>query len=76
MSCLVGVDVSCSGFMEAGSMRSLGLVPTASSIGVLPHKVTWVFLTVAALRINRAGVIEWGGPDFEVLYPQVQRETS
>ena len=56
-SCSVGLDVSCSGFMEPGSMRSLGLLPMASSKGVLPHKVTWVFVTVTALRINWAGVI-------------------
>ena len=30
-------------------MRSLGLLPMASSMGVLPLKVSWVFLTVAAL---------------------------
>ena len=47
---LVGVDVSCSGFMEAGSMRDLGLLPMANSIGVKPLRVTCVFLTVAALR--------------------------
>ena len=35
-SCLVGVDVSCSGFMEAGSRRSLGVRPMVSSMGVLP----------------------------------------
>ena len=52
-----GVDVSCSGFMEAGSMRSLGLLPKANSTGILPLRVTCVFLTVAALRINWAGVI-------------------
>ena len=40
--------------MEAGSRRSLGLRPRASSMGVLPLKVTCVFLTVAALRINWA----------------------
>ena len=51
-SCLVGVDVSCFGFMEAGSMRSLGLLPKAYSKGVLLLRVTCVFLTVAALRIN------------------------
>ena len=56
-SCLVGVDVSCSGFMEAGSRRSLGLRPMDSSMGVLPLEVTCVFVTVAALRINWAGVI-------------------
>ena len=56
-SCLVGVDVSCSGFMEAGSRRSLGLRPMANSTGVLPLKVACVFLTVAALRINWAGVV-------------------
>ena len=33
---MVGVDVSCSGFMEAGSRRSLGLRPTANPMGVLP----------------------------------------
>ena len=38
-SCLVGVDVSCSGFMEAGSSRSLGLRPLANSKGVLPLEV-------------------------------------
>ena len=54
---MVGVDVSCSGFLEAGSRRSLGLRPTATSMGVLPLEVTCVFLTVAALRINWAGVI-------------------
>ena len=37
-------------------MRSLGLLPMANSIGVLPLRVTCVFLTVAALRINWAGV--------------------
>ena len=37
-------------------MRSLGLLPMANSIGVLPLRVTCVFLTVAALRINGAGV--------------------
>ena len=56
-SCLVDVDVSCSGFMEARSMRSLGLHEMANSKGVLPLRVTCVFLTVAALRINWAGVI-------------------
>ena len=54
--CLVGVGVSCSGFMEGGSRRSLGLRPKANSMG-LPLKVTCVFLTVAPLRINWAGVI-------------------
>ena len=56
-SCLVGVDVSYSGFMEAGSRRSLGLRRMANSMGVLPLEVTCVFLTVAPLRINWAGVI-------------------
>ena len=56
-SCLVGVDVSCSGLMEAGSRRSLGLRPMANSRGVFPLKVTCVLLTVAALRINWARVI-------------------
>ena len=51
------MDVKCSGFMEAGSKRSLGQRPMANSIGVLPIEVTWVFLAVAALRINWAGVI-------------------
>ena len=51
------MDVSCSGFMEAGSRKSLGLCFMANSIGVLPLEVTCVFLTVAALRINWAGVI-------------------
>ena len=54
---MVGVAVSCSGIMEAGCMRSLGLLPMANSIGVLPLRVTCVFLTVAALRINGASVI-------------------
>ena len=40
------MDVSCSGFMEAGSMRSLGLLPMANSIGVLPLRVTWVFFSL------------------------------
>ena len=56
-SCLVCVDVSCSGFMEAGSMRSPGLLHIANSVNVLPLRVTSVFLTVAALRISWAGVI-------------------
>ena len=38
-------------------MRSLGLLPMATSKGVLPLRVTCVFLTVAALRINWAVVI-------------------
>ena len=56
-SCLVDVEVSCSGFMKAGSMRFLGLLPMANSISCLPLRVTCVFLTLAALRINLAGVI-------------------
>ena len=55
-SCLAGVDVSCSGFMEAGCRRSLGLRPMVNSMGVLSLKVTCVFLIVAALRINWAGI--------------------
>ena len=51
------IKVSCSGFMEAGSMRCLGVLPMADSTGVLPLKVPCVFLTVAVLRINWAGVI-------------------
>ena len=43
--------------MKAGSMRSLGLLPMANSIGVLPLRITCVFLTVAAFRINWAGVV-------------------
>ena len=54
---MVGVDVSCSGFMEAWSRRFLGFRPMATSMGVLRDEVTCVFLTVAALRINWAGVI-------------------
>ena len=42
---------------KLGSMKSLCLLPMADSIGVLPLRVTCVFLTVAALRINWAGVI-------------------
>ena len=42
MSCLVGVDVICSGFMETGSMRSLGLLLMAGAIRVLPLRVTCV----------------------------------
>ena len=52
-SCLVGADVSCSAFMEAGSRRCLGLRPMDSSMVVLPLEVTRVFLTVD----NWAGVI-------------------
>ena len=48
----VGVHVRCSGIMEAGSRRSLGLRPMANSMEVLPLEVACVFLTVAALRIN------------------------
>ena len=54
---MVGVDVYCSGLMEAGSVRSLGLLHMTNSVGVLPLRVTCVFLTVDALRINRAGVV-------------------
>ena len=43
-------DVSCSAFMEAGSMRSLGLPPMASSICVSQLRATCVFLTVASLQ--------------------------
>ena len=43
--------------MDAGSRRSAGLLSMAISIGVLPLRVTCVFLTFAALRINCAGVI-------------------
>ena len=77
-SCLVGVDVSCSGFMEAVSRRSLGLRPMANSMGVLPLKVTCVFLTVAALRINWAGVnlCQSGLVQVSGGYPRVPRETS
>ena len=56
-SCLVDVDVSCSGFMKVRFMRYLGPLPMANSIWVLPLRVTCVFLTVAAFRINWAGVI-------------------
>ena len=77
-SCLVHVDVSCCGFMEAGSMRSLALLHMANSMGVVPLRVTCVFLTVAAFRIKRAGVIcarvVWSR--FLRLSPRVQRETS
>ena len=45
---LVGMDDTCSGFMEAGSMISLGLLPMANSVGVVPLRVTCVFLTVVA----------------------------
>ena len=54
---MVGVDVGCSGFMEAGSRRSLGFRPMASFMGVLRLKVTCVFQAVAALLINWAGLI-------------------
>ena len=61
-SCLVGVDVSCSRFMEAGSRRSFGLRPMAGSMDVLPHKVTCVFLTVAALahQLSRSDLCQSG----------------
>ena len=72
---MVGVDVSRSGFMEAGSRRSLGLRPMANSLGVLPLEVTCENLTVVALRINWA-VPKWSGPGFWRLYPRVPRETS
>ena len=54
---MVGVDVSCAGFMVAGSMRSLGFLPMAHAKGDLSLRVTCVFLTVAALRINWEGMI-------------------
>ena len=58
-SYLDGVDVSCSGFMEAASRRSLGF---RSSHGQFHGRLATkghvcVFLTFAALRINWAGVI-------------------
>ena len=70
------VDVSC-GFVKAGSMRSLGL-PRANSTSVLPFRVTCVFLTVAALGINCAGVICDRAvlSKFWRLYPRVPKETS
>ena len=37
--------------------RDLAFRHMANSVGVLPLKVTSVFLTVAAFRINWAGVI-------------------
>ena len=43
--------------MKARFMRYLGPLPMANSMGVLPLRVTCVFLTVAAFRINWAGVI-------------------
>ena len=45
------------GFMEAGSIKSLGLLPMANSIGSLLLRVTCVFFAAAALRIHWAGVI-------------------
>ena len=56
-SCLIDVYISSSGFMEARSMRSLGFLPMANSIGALPLGDTCLFFTVAALRINGAGVL-------------------
>ena len=50
------MDVSRSGFVKAVSMGSLGLLSMANFIDVLPLGVTCVFLTVAALPINWAGV--------------------
>ena len=71
------VDVSC-GSVKAGSMRSLGLLPRANSTSVLPLRVTCVFLTVAALGINCAGVIcdRAVMSKFWRLYPRVPKETS
>ena len=44
--------------MAAGSLRSLGLLPMANFMGLfLPLRFTCVFLTVAVLSINWAGVI-------------------
>ena len=50
----------------------------ANSTGVLPLRVTCVFLTLAAWRINWAGVIcdRVSDPDFWMLYPHVPREIS
>ena len=56
-SCLFGVDATCSGFMEAGSTRSLGLRPMANSTASYHSSLSEYFLTVAALRINWADVI-------------------
>ena len=48
----------CQLFWIHGScLRSHGLLPMAISIGVLPLRVACVFHTVAALRINWAGVL-------------------
>ena len=59
-------------------MRSLGRLYMANSTGVLPLRVTCVFLTVAALRINWAGVIFdiVSDPDFWRVYPRVPRDIS
>ena len=74
-SCLVGVDVSCSGFIEAGSMRSLGLLSMANSIGVLPLRVTCFSpLPPCASSGQVWSVVEWSGPDF--WRPRVPRKTS
>ena len=76
---MVGVDVSCSGFMEAGSRRSLGLRPMTNSMGVSPFEVTCVFLTVAAFahQVGRSDLCQSGLVHvFWRLYPRVPRETS
>ena len=49
--------LTASGFMETGSTRFLGLRPMANSMSVSPLVVTCVLLTVAAWRINWAGVV-------------------
>ena len=38
---MVGVDVSCSGFMEARSRRSLGFVLRVTWAGVICARVVW-----------------------------------
>ena len=65
-SCLVGVDVSCSGLMDAGSMRSLGLLPMANSIGAYHSGLPVYFslLLPCASAEQVWSVIEWSRPDF------------
>ena len=63
--------------MEAGSMRSLGLLPMAKSTGDLPHRVTCIYSSLLLPYASTEQVwsaTEWSRPDFWRLYPRVKRQ--
>ena len=76
-SCLVGVDVRCSGFMDAKSMKSLGLLPMAKSKGVSPFRETCVISPslLCASTWKVWCVTEYSCPNSWTLCPRVPRGT-